>query len=97
MSSVSLPENNRQEITALISYINNTLLPKLVDQERRLDELTVKLTSLQKPPKFSFYLTDSEDEIIEEKKRKKTKPLITPSKTNTKKHKKNKNKNKTVT
>jgi hypothetical protein len=70
MATVNLPENNRHEIVALIDYVNNTLLPKLIDQEKRLDILTSNLTALQKPPKFSVYLSDSEDEEKQPKKKK---------------------------
>ena len=81
-----LPENNRIEISALISYINNTLLVKLNEQNERLEILTAKLTAFEKPPKihrFNLELSDSEsEENPSPKKKKKTKPHKDQSKTN---------------
>ena len=83
-----LPENNRIEISALINYVNNTLLVKLNEQNERLEILTEKLTALEIPPKiqrFNLEISDSEsDEEPTPKKKKKSKPTKDSSKTNSK-------------
>ena len=55
VSTSNLPEENRQEISNLISYINNVLL-------FRIDELSEELSRLKKGSVQKFKLDISDDE-----------------------------------